>query len=347
MENSGIWFSHKEKRYDAELKNEQREFHWSNNSEIWDWDNCAISAVKITDDTIRVIVRSTQNVFSKYKKDNVELRYMLGFDVTNEINKPISEDHNEPPKDNVKDKKYGPPRKRWVIQLDDEYWIWQWAQEQTQIENSNVYKIYLMLKNKKDALLDPKNIFDVKIEKDDRIIPVIYQPAIDSWKNYVREIHCNKINNDEIEVSILFNNESLREHKVLNPIYEWFRSLFYGRVVDIETFKIILNHGIPVDFTFRAIYSGDFGIQKDTTHLENPLAFANVRLHKIKYYFSDMRHPIVFINTSNHAMAEHDTNHRLWKWEYVAWGKNSPILYGEKSRQEIDRAFKPKLTFWK
>ena len=53
------------------------------------------------------------------------------------------------------------------------------------------------------------------------------------------------------------------------------------------------------------------------------------------------KYPIVFINTSNYAMAEHDTNCRLWKWEYVAWEKNSPIVYGEKSRQEIDRSFKP------
>jgi hypothetical protein len=34
----------------------------------------------------------------------------------------------------------------------------------------------------------------------------------------------------------------------------------------------------------------------------------------VKYYFMDWNHPVVFFNTSNHAMAEHDTNDRVWKW---------------------------------
>jgi hypothetical protein len=59
-----------------------------------------------------------------------------------------------------------------------------------------------------------------------------------------------------------------------------------------------------------------------------------------------LRHPIIFINTSNHAMSEHDTNHRLWKWEYIAWQKDGPIEFGERSREEIDNSFKPNLRFW-
>jgi len=45
-------------------------------------------------------------------------------------------------------------------------------------------------------------------------------------------------------------------------------------------------------------------------------------------------------------MAEFDTNKRLWKWEYVAWEKDSAIIYGTKSRKEIDNSFKPKIKFW-
>ena len=66
----------------------------------------------------------------------------------------------------------------------------------------------------------------------------------------------------------------------------------------------------------------------------------------IKYFFVNQRHPIVFVNTANHAMAEHDTNHNIWKWEYVGWKKRSPIVFGNKSRKQIEQSFKAKLKFW-
>ena len=30
-------------------------------------------------------------------------------------------------------------------------------------------------------------------------------------------------------------------------------------------------------------------------------------------------------------MAEHDSNSKFWKWEYVLWLDNSPVLFGEKT----------------
>jgi hypothetical protein len=47
------------------------------------------------------------------------------------------------------------------------------------------------------------------------------------------------------------------------------------------------------------------------------------------------------INTSNHAMAEHDANRTLWKWEYVPGVIDSPVCLGCKSREEIEAEFKP------
>jgi hypothetical protein len=44
-------------------------------------------------------------------------------------------------------------------------------------------------------------------------------------------------------------------------------------------------------------------------------------------------------------MAEHDTNHELWKWEYIAWQKNGGVEFHKKLREEIDDSFKPKLRF--
>ena len=58
--------------------------------------------------------------------------------------------------------------------------------------------------------------------------------------------------------------------------------------------------------------------------------------HPIKYYFADRNHPIVFVNTSNHAMAEHDANNRIWKWEYIPWLLDAPIKLGTLTRKEIE-----------
>ncbi len=62
--------------------------------------------------------------------------------------------------------------------------------------------------------------------------------------------------------------------------------------------------------------------------------------HSIKYYFANRNHPVVFINTSNHAMAEHDANDRIWKWEYIPWLDDAPIKLGSMTRREIEQSLK-------
>lgn len=64
----------------------------------------------------------------------------------------------------------------------------------------------------------------------------------------------------------MFNNEHLRRHKIINGFYEQFRLWFYGRNIDIETFRIDFptaqyNHNY---FTFEKIYSIGYGIVDDT-----------------------------------------------------------------------------------
>ena len=70
-------------------------------------------------------------------------------------------------------------------------------------------------------------------------------------------------------------------------------------------------------FVFENIYSGQYGIEHDTIHLDKPPA----PRRPIEYYFLDHYHPIIFRNTANHAMSEHDNNHDIWKWEYISWKK--------------------------
>jgi hypothetical protein len=63
-----------------------------------------------------------------------------------------------------------------------------------------------------------RDLFNVQVEDTQlntevimrsKIIPVIYQPAIDTLRSFIREIHCCKIKPDTIEVSLIFETEQL------------------------------------------------------------------------------------------------------------------------------------------
>ncbi|NOJ27288.1 MAG: hypothetical protein DA330_04670 [Nitrososphaera sp.] len=346
-EKSAIWFSHVEDRYVADLEVGKKKFYWTGSLQTWDWSNCTVSAVKAAS-KLRIVIRSEKSIQSEYRKKQVVLRYMLGFDTDYLSIKPPAEEQYREPISN-RDQQYGPPKTRWVVHLDSMHDIWQWK-DGSDISQSEIYRAYLSLLRiiKEPPANSDKNLFNVYPNDDNeigrKIVPVVYQPAIDSWKNFLREVHCKVVEHDDkgrpkkIEVSLMFNNEQLRQHAIANRIYEWFRGLFYGRTIDIESFFIQCKDE-PELFDFPDIYSGDYGIQSDTIHIPR----YGVR---IKYYVGNGRHPIIFINTSNHAMAEHDTNHRLWKWEYIAWQQDGPVDFGEESRSEIDNRFRPKLRFW-
>jgi len=177
---------------------------------------------------------------------------------------------------------------------------------------------------------------------------VVYQPAVDGLKNFVREIHRSQKPIDgkkgedggsEVEVTIVFNNEELRRHRLLNGIYEIVRSYLYGRVKDIETFVIMADSGSDNvnGLQFSRIYSGHHNLEEDTIHGDQEDGLAP---HRVRYYADDYSHPIIFINTSNHAMAEHDTNPDLWKWEYVPWLDDRPFALGKLSREEVNKSYK-------
>lgn len=289
--------------------------------------------VKVEDDEINI-----------YRGKPVELRYMLGFEVYYEnIKEPETECYivRNP------GKKEG-PKLRWVLQLDDSHWIWEWAKEGGMIKDSYINMLYQSI-NKDRSLPFNKNdnIFNVKVEeKNNKIIPVIYQPAVDALENYIREIHCKETEkNDgskEVEVTLVFNNEQLRNNFFLNRPYQWLReNILYGRKHDIETFKILVSKDSS-DFIFKNIYSKiddkEYGLEFDNIHGDK----TDPPRRKIKYFFINSRHPIVFINTSNHAMAENDANHRLWKWEYIPWLENSAVILGEKTRIDVEKQIEEK-----
>lgn len=391
-----VWFSHLEKEFQVVDIGLKKLFQWKETEppKMWDWDNCTVSRAKVlSDGKVRIVIRSKTNRNSDYMgRIPVELRYMLGIDIAS-----ISEPYSKP-YDLASSKRQKLPvsakkisHKRWVCKLDEKYWIWQWAKEGIDIKSSQVYHLYEDIKgfleeaqsmksSNSDHITSGSNsrIFkvylDERVEVDD-IVPVIYQPAIDSLKNFLREVHCVKLvghdSSVDVEVSLLFNNEELRRHKFLNRIYSKIRLILYGRTQDVETFKIHLiknkddksQKGMTDDnmmneedtrrenkeinkinkrnsnnyFVFEGIYSGQYNIEYDTIHLDKPPPPKRT----IEYYFLDHYHPIVFINTANHAMSEHDNNHDIWKWEYIPWVKKAPIKLGLKSRKDIELRFTP------
>ena len=340
MSREEFWFSHRENIW--EVKNGK--FSWTKEERVWDWDSCTFGLVRTRNNEFRIVVHSENVIESKYMgKKPITLRYMLGFDI---------EQVSEPHTDSYTARKYKPektegPKERWVFQLDDDYWIWRWAEKGGDLRSSPVYRLFERIREEiSDPSLTSHNIFEVDVaSKEDGIIPVVYQPSVDNLKNFVREIHCAELPREdalqEIEVSIIFANEQLRQHAIFNKIYELYRWFAYGRTKDIETIKILVpREDDQKKFVFESIYSGDAEINVDDQHGDPPIAPER----RVKYYFVNHRRPIVFVNTSNHAMAERDTNKRIWKWEYIPGIENAPIILGSKTREELDREYKP---FWK
>ena len=288
------------------------------------------------------------------KPKNVKVRYMLGINIVNVSdikieNYELSQDNylirENIDKNELFQENKNVSKQRIAFQLDDRYWIWDWY-DGINIEDTSIYKLHkYILSNKEYAQEIEKGIFKIIIDEDEldpdklkqsHIIPIIYQPALDSLKNYIRQIHCSEIEPNVYEISIVFNNEVLRQHKILYSVYKFLRQIMYHRTTDIETFRIHTCSSFPIKnkskCLFENIYSDDFGIEYDTIHGDPPKA----ELRDLKYSHFQYHSPIIFINTSNHAMAAHDNNHDLWKWEYIPFVKDSPIEFGTLNRKELE-----------
>ena len=344
-----VWFSHAVNEYEILQVANAKKLVFTDRIIKLDWDNCTVDVAKtLPGGKVRFVIRSKTNRNSDYMGSiPVQLRFMLGVDVKpGEISEPrIEKDYvlaaskRKRLPQSVKEIMHD----RWVFNLGSKSEVWEWARPDSDIQSGRVYRLYQEIRKYLEAPPETSNIFQVEAEKLEDVVPVIYQPAVDSLDNFLREMHCIKILNADgsvdIEVSLLFNNEQLRKFRFADGFYRWLRKLLYGRSIDIETFKIHFEKDDANSnyFVFERIYSGDHNLEYDTTHFDMPPA----PRRRVEYYFDDHYHPIVFINTSNHAMGPHDNNHDLWKWEYVSWVKGAPIISGTKSRKEIERNYKP------
>lgn len=342
---TNLWFTHSEHAWKAEMRNWKPDFKWTDNLQKWTWDKCSVSAQKIDEDIIRIIIRCNKIVKTRIKKDTnkeSKVTFSYNFDVS-EIPDIITERDYAIPS-NTFQKESNKKESRRVLQFikinesdqnKNKCEIWEWTKDESEID-----KI-------KQMLDDVKHSQSSKIEStlkhpiiDDthKFYPIIYQPAIDTAKNFLRQVHIHEIEQNLYEITLVFNNEELRQNKILNGFYEDIRSVIYGRTKDIETFQIMLKDSKPEKFVFEGIYSKDNTILHDTTHGDKKhwWSFCKVPKRNIDLYYASTRFPKIFVNTSNHALAGHDNNRNLWKWEYITWGENLPIGVGNKSRKKIE-----------
>jgi hypothetical protein len=344
-----VWFSHIGTEYEVTEADTGKIVTFKNTVRTFDWDNCNVQLMQSPIKKLRILIRGHAHKYSHYRKRIIRPTFLLSIDVDS-----VSEleEDNYKVGDERKDLKsiHSKEFPRYVFHLDDRYSIWEWKKHYNDIKKSNVFSIHEQIKMYLNVQKLPREPTDRNIlvaecpHIDKEILPAMYQPAIDELKNFVREIHCHKVMDNAnllfVEVSIMFNNEELRRHKILNRIYEKFRLLFYGRRIDIETFRIYYG-GLNYDdqfFTFHNIYSGDNEIMEDNIHLDRDWPSPH---RAVSNYFVDNFHPVVFINTSNHALGENDNNNMLWKWEYQPFDEKSPVIFGTKSREQIDNKFTP------
>jgi len=306
-------FSFSQEIYDEVKESKRYYLSWRNKEKNWSYDNCIIKVIGMDKDRARIVIRRRKSGHSRFMQSDFEVNLMMGFVALN-VQK-NTEGHKNILTFDIEQSNDRMHRDLKNIRIWSEY----------DHETEDLYNKILQEKNNESSKIIESNYN----ERNNSTVPVIYQPKIDAWENFLREIHIHKEPDDSFQITLVFQDEMLRKHGILNGIYRYIRLLTYRRTVDIETF-VLKNK----EFFFEDIYSGDNNLFEDTIHEQKQTP--------VKYYFQDENHPVIFVNTSNHALAPHDNNHDLWKWEYVPWSKKIPIKMGNKTRQEVEESFQKK-----
>jgi len=307
-------FSYRQEIYDEVKESKRYYLSWRNKERVWDYKNCSVRVIGMDGNKARIIVRRKKSGFSKFMKSDFEVNLMMGFIASNVRKETI--DHRDILVFDLEQSNDNYHRELKDVKIWSDY----------EHETEDLYNTVLQERNNDSST---KIIEADYLERNNSMIPVIYQPKIDAWENFLREIHVHKENDGSFQITLVFQDEILRMHGILDGIYRYIRLLKYKRTVDIETFSFKDN-----EFFFDNIYSGKSNLFEDTIH--------NQKTISVKYHFQDANHPVIFVNTSNHALAPHDNNHDLWKWEYVPWSEKILIKLGNKSRQEVKAFFNEK-----
>ena len=317
----------------------------SKDTNHWQWKNCILSLEKISNEYVRFFIRRKKIV---HLPDNTKLRwdqkqsthqsklnefllhYIIHFDVNIcDLPECLIEDKI---KVQLSKNKFGDYKDSLILYLDKHHRIWTWKDNLN--DTKNTMKRTLSSINKiRNRQYSKSKLIDTNYDIKKSILPVIYHPARDirGAHNYIQEIHANRSHN-KIQVTIVYNDEQLRENALVDRIYRIVRKILHGRSFDVESFSILLDkNGHAIKYNFPNIYSGDNKLEKDSIHIDKQDT-------DIPFYFNnDISKPILFINTSNHAMAEKDNNLDKWKIEYRLWEQQSPVFVGHNSRCEIEK----------
>ncbi|MGI9565682.1 MAG: hypothetical protein ACR2LL_01550 [Nitrosopumilus sp.] len=308
-------FSYIQEIYDEEKNSKRYYLSWRNQEKTWHYNKCSVKVIGMSKDRARVIVRRRKFGYSKFMDSDFEVNLMMGFVVLN-VQKKDTEGHKNVLVFEVEQSNDKSHRDLKNVQIWSDY----------EHETEDLYNAILQQKNNEVK----SNVIESDyLERNNSTVPVVYQPKIDAWENFLREIHVHKEADNSFQITLVFQDELLRKHGILDGIYRYIRLLRYKRTVDIETFSFKDNR-----FFFEDIYSGESNLFEDTIH--------NQREIDAKYFFQDNNHPVVFVNTSNHALAPHDNNHDLWKWEYVPWSSKIPIKLGNNTREETEQKYQVK-----
>ena len=306
-------FSYTQEKYEEQKEPLRYYLNWTNIKENFKYEDCTITVIGMGNERKGIIVRRKICGESKFLKSKYEVYLMLGF-ITSKVEK--KEECNK----NVLSFE--------LVQSEDvmhrdlcDVQIWGDTEQETDELLNTI--------NQKTNKNESTNIIQADyLEENNSMIPVIYQPRVDTWENFLREVHVyDDPKNNCFKITLAFQDEDLRKHKIVNGLYKLIRLIKYKRTMDIETFSIKNDK-----FYFKDIYSGESNLFEDTIHNEKNIA--------VKYYFRNKNHPVIFVNTSNHALAPHDNNHDLWKFEYVPWSRKSPVRLGTKTREEVEDSFK-------
>lgn len=303
-------FSYVQEVYGEVKKSGRYYLSWKNIEKTWNYADCKVKVIGMADNKARIIVRRKKSGHSKFMESDFEVNLMMGFVMSN------MRKYTADCKDII------------VFDLEQSNDRQHRKLKDVKIWSDNVHeteKLYNAILQERGNDSNTKIIESDHLERNNSLVPVIYQPKIDAWENFLREIHVHKKDDGSFEMSLVFQDEILRKHGILDGIYRYIRLLKYKRTMDIETFSFKDNQ-----FFFENIYSGKSNLFEDTIHNEMDIP--------AKYYFQDTNHPVIFVNTSNHALAPHDNNHDLWKWEYVPWSDTIPIKLGTKTRDEVEKS---------
>jgi len=128
-----------------------------------------------------------------------------------------------------------------------------------------------------------------------------------------------------IEVTYVFNDE---DHPTLDSAYDWYRYIAWGRFEDMETFFLVVDKSTGsisrLSFIGLQIYwwSPFYGEWKSISPIYSGSATWDTAAHeraKIYSFSTTGAHPIIYVNTWNHAMGENDNNPSMADTAFSTW----------------------------